>query len=212
MRPAIGVECTFVTLCGLLLGAHPGAAQSLDVGPSSIRFTATADSFALPAPQGIGIGRVGDNKIEFKLAGVVPALPGGPNFVVVSPSSGVAPTLVWVALNPNVVPYLASGSYALILGFAPVGQSCTPPSPARSPCAGFSIFLTLNGVPQPSLSAVVSAASLQPVLAPGEVVSIFGEHLSTPPVTSRILSAVLRRWKPQGTPQNACRSIADRMR
>ncbi len=33
-----------------------------------------------------------------------------------------------------------------------------------------------------------------------------------PDIPSRILSAVLRRWKPQGTPQNACRSIADRMR
>ncbi|MDQ6759794.1 MAG: hypothetical protein M3Z32_08015, partial [Acidobacteriota bacterium] len=40
-------------------------------------------------------------------------------------------------------------------------------------------------MPQPSLSSVVSAASLQPVLAPGEVVSIFGEHLSTPPVTAQ---------------------------
>ncbi|MDQ2945859.1 MAG: hypothetical protein M3Y27_07955, partial [Acidobacteriota bacterium] len=192
MKPAVRVGPTLVTLVGsLLIGSHAGAAQPLPVGPIFIRFTATADSFALPAPEGIGIGRVGDDKIEFKLVGIVPALPGGPNFVVVSPSSGVAPTLVLVGLNPNVVPYLGSGSYALSLQFAPAGQSCTPPPPARSPCGGISVFLDLNGVPQPSVSAVVSAASLQPVLAPGEIVSIFGEHLSTPPITAQYDSAGL---------------------
>jgi uncharacterized protein (TIGR03437 family) len=106
-------------------------------------------------------------------------------FVVVSPSSGVTPAEVTVGLNPNVVPYLHSGTYSFTVAFAKQGESC----PA---CAGVPMTLRLIGQPSPSVSAVVSAATLQAgAVAPGEVVSIFGEHLGTPPLSSQFDSSGL---------------------
>ena len=89
-----------------------------------------------------------------------------------------------MALNPNVVPYLGSGSYGLILGFSPVGQS-------SASGGGISVFLDLRPQSPPSITAVVSAAALQQALSPGEVVSIFGTHLGIPSTTTQFDSAGL---------------------
>ena len=173
---------TFIATCGLLTGIQTtGTAQT-------IRFTATADSLVLPGPQLIGTGVIG----AFQLMGAVPFEAGGPNFVVVSPSSGVTPgTGVWVALNPNVVPYLGSGGYSLRLQFATPGQSCSVPTPGVIPCAGVNVILDLSPAGTPTISTVFSAATLQPAISPGELVSIFGTHLSTQPITTQYDSAGL---------------------
>ncbi|MGI8744102.1 MAG: hypothetical protein ACR2NN_16320 [Bryobacteraceae bacterium] len=123
---------------------------------------------------------------------MVPNKASGPNFVVVSPSSGVTPARASIALNPNVVPYLGSGSYGVLVRFTTPGQSCPPPlSPGQIPCAGLFVDLDLNPQPPPTITSTLSAASLQPAISPGEIVSIFGTHLSTPPVTPQYDSAGL---------------------
>ena len=164
MRLGIHLVRIFTATWGLLTAIQTiGMAQSLIVSPSLIRFTATVDSFSSPGPEQLALRVVGADKLEFKFVGVVPSQTGGPNFVIVSPSSGVAPAVVWLALNPNVVPYMGSGGYALELQFATPGQSCPMPAPA----------------------------TLQPSISPGELVSIFGTHLSTPPITTQYDSAGL---------------------
>jgi uncharacterized protein (TIGR03437 family) len=66
------------------------------------------------------------------------------------------------------------GVYSLILGFTTVDQ--TPPvSVGCGP-----INFTVPAEPAPSIQAVVNAASFQPFLSPGALVSIFGSHLTGP--------------------------------
>jgi len=108
-----------------------------------------------------------------------------PNFVVVSPSSGVTPALLWVGLDRNVVPYLPAGAHAISLQFAPPGQSC--PS---SSCGGTIIALSLSGRAA-AVTSVLNAATLQPGICPGAIVSILGTNLSTPPITAHYDSAGL---------------------
>ena len=109
----------------------------------------------------------------------------GPNFTVVSPSKGVARTSVTVGLNPNVVPYLRPGTY---LGGALFG---IPGQPCPGTCAGSSLLLRLRPPPPPRVTAIVNAATLQPEIAPGTLVSILGTNLSTPPITAQYGAAAL---------------------
>jgi uncharacterized protein (TIGR03437 family) len=167
---------TLAMVCGLAIIAHTGICQSLVVTPRVISFNATADSTILPTEfTSVGIVASDGGNLPFKLVGLSP---GTPNFLVVSPPSGVTPASVLVGLNPNVVPYLPSGNYGGLLWFSKPGESCPP-------CAGPSVTLRLTSQPPPKVSAVASAATLQTgPIAPWQVVSIFGEHLGTPPVSS----------------------------
>ena len=116
-----------VALCGLIIGVRTGTAQAIGAVPNLIQLTAKADSLPLVQPQVVYVDvRPGADNVAFKFVGAVPSLAGDPNFVVVAPSSGVTPGPIAVALNPNVVPYLAPGSYALTLQFATAGQSAPP--------------------------------------------------------------------------------------
>ncbi|HEY7390445.1 MAG TPA: hypothetical protein VH640_18150 [Bryobacteraceae bacterium] len=103
-----------------------------------------------------------------------------PNFVVIAPSTGMTPTFpestsIGIALDPRVVPYLPCCSYSTFVSFAVNGQSTNG--------AAVSVTLDLNS-PPPVIQSVVNAATLQPVISPGEIVSIFGSHLGTAPVTA----------------------------
>jgi uncharacterized protein (TIGR03437 family) len=104
------------------------------------------------------------------------------NFIVVSPSSGVTPALLWVGLNSNVVPYMPTGTYSVHLQFATPGQSCPP-------CTGIFITLRLRPGPAPRINSVVNAATLQPGISPGAIVSILGSNLGTAPITAQYNSA-----------------------
>lgn len=172
------MDVLLVTCVGCCYAVHIALAQTLIVTPGRLDFTATADSLILPAPQGVGVAVLAGDKLEFKFNGFF----GTTNFVVVSPSSGVSDgvssTGVGVALNPNVVPYLPSGSYAGSIGFATPGQT-------SGPYAGALVTLNLKFAGQPIIQSVSNAATLQPDISPGEMVSIFGAHLGTAAVTAQ---------------------------
>ncbi|PWU02009.1 MAG: hypothetical protein C5B51_21765 [Terriglobia bacterium] len=175
-----------IALSGCCLATGIAAAQFLTTIPSEIRITTDADSLKLPGPYAFGIGPVGFQTLPtgFHYVETKPASSslGWPNFLVISPAAGILPkpgesmTAVWVILNPEVVPSMPAGSYAEGAGFAATGQTAAS--------GGISILLDLKPGPPPALQSVLSAASLQQEISPGEIVSIFGAHLGTAPVTA----------------------------
>jgi uncharacterized protein (TIGR03437 family) len=185
MMLGTGLARSFLMGCGLLVGLCTAPAQvRLGADPDRIAFQATVNSFVLPKPRSISIGIAGADKLEFKVS-VDSAGVGGTNFIVVSPSSGVAPTAVQVGLNPNVVPYLRPGLYTLILVFTVPGQPCPPA------CASTVVSLRWSSSPPPGITAVVNAATLDPSISPGAMASILGTNLSTPPITAEYNDAGL---------------------
>ena len=180
---------TFVTGCYLLPATRTAIAQPLiHAGPTTIQFRATADSFDLPPPQMLSFAAsnaAGTDTVPFKFEGVVEDPPNFPNFVVVSPSSGVTPALLWVGLDRNIVPYLRAGPHAVSVRFAPLGQSCP------SSCAGTIVGLYLTVRVTPAVTSVVNAATGQPGISPGTIISILGKGLGTPPLTARYDTAGL---------------------
>ncbi|MGH8244881.1 MAG: hypothetical protein ACREUU_00455 [Gammaproteobacteria bacterium] len=126
-----------------------------------------------------GIFGIPSTNVKFKLDRVV----SGPNtpvslgsFLIVSPSSGVTPSTVRVAPNPNVTRKMRPGQYAAVVYFTTVDQ--TPPV-----TTGAIVILTLRAPPPPSIGSVVNTASLHPMVSPATVVSILGDSLG-PPVHS----------------------------
>jgi len=178
-----------VIICGLLpLELRVGVAQSVQVSPTFIQITAPADTlFPLGAySANIGIGTIGN--VPWKFVRAAPADAGVPDidFLIVSPSSGTAPGGATIALNPRVVPYMTPpGTVTLdrVLYFAPSDQPWGTP--------GVIVGLRLLGSPGPSVEKVVGAATLQPTISPGELVSIFGANLSTPPLNGEVSNAGL---------------------
>ncbi len=177
MRLGIEVRRAVVMVCGLLAVHTADAQPPISVGPSRMDFEATADSFVMPPAQMVGIVALGaGDPLAIKFAGVLTSPAGRPNFVVVSPSIGVTPALLWVGLNRNVVPYLPAGTYQLNLQFD---------APGCSPCGGPLIILRLRSSGPPSITSVVNAASLQPGISPGAIVSFLGSRLGTPPILAQ---------------------------
>jgi uncharacterized protein (TIGR03437 family) len=129
----------------------------------------------------IGVSaRVAGEVLPFQFVQAFP--PDQPNFLVVSPSIGVTPALLWVGLNRDVVPYLPAGAYAIGLQFAPPDQPC----PLF--CAGTVVTLRLtSGLPV--VTSVVNAATQRPGISPGAIVSILGTNLGTPPISAKYDSA-----------------------
>jgi uncharacterized protein (TIGR03437 family) len=116
--------------------------------------------------------------VKFKYTGVHPAEEGIPNFIVVTPSSGTTPAAVQIAVNPNVAALLTPSSvYVLGFGFTTVDQ--TPVS-----TTGGVVTFRVPAEPSPSIQSVVNSASLQPVLSPGVLVSVFGSHLTGPTLST----------------------------
>ena len=74
------------------------------------------------------------------------------------------------------------GGYSLSVNFAPV-------DPSAGVGSGTAVTLRLQGQGAPGIASVVSAASLQPSISAGEIVSIFGTHLSTPPLNGQLSDA-----------------------
>jgi uncharacterized protein (TIGR03437 family) len=113
--------------------------------------------------------------VRFQYAGVTPGLNNPPNFTVVVPSSGTTPAAVTLGLNPSVVAQMQPGGvYGLGIGFTTVDQN----PPVSTSCGP--INFTVPAEPAPSIQSVVNAASFQPSLSPGALVSIFGSYLSGP--------------------------------
>jgi trimeric autotransporter adhesin len=166
--------------CACCCAAGVVRAQMLVISsPGQIDITAPADSLSLPGPYYIGIANFpGMTAPGFQYIGT--STPSGtPDFLIVSPSSGAVPpspesALVWVALNPEVVPYMPTREYIATLQFAATGQT--------TPSADVTVTLTLGGA-RPVIQSILNAATLQPAISPGEIVSIFGTHIGTAPVT-----------------------------
>ena len=164
-----------------VLAIRVAAAQGTYIGvfPEEMDFTIPADSFPTsqyPGSQQAFIANpAGVDHVPFKLAAILPGK-GGVNFVTVSPSSGVAPMYVTIALNLSVVPYLNIGTYTLSVSFLPEGGG-----------SGGAVLVVFRVVPAPppKIGAIVSAATFQPTISPGEVVSIFGANIGTPPISGQ---------------------------
>jgi uncharacterized protein (TIGR03437 family) len=162
--------------------AGPVAHAQLSTAPGQINITATADSLNLPGVYGFGIGGTSvSTPPGFQFLGAE-TTNGVPNFLIVSPSAGTLPAWpqgdsVWVALNPKIVPYMPAHKYTETLQFAVTGQT--------SPSTGVIVTLTLNSTTLAAIQSVVNAATLQPAISPGAIVSIFGSGLGTAPVTGQ---------------------------
>jgi uncharacterized protein (TIGR03437 family) len=172
----------FVALLGS--SASEGFAQALAAG-AELTFDVAADSTSLLCvycappdqnPQYSQITVSGASQLGYRYIGGVTS-DGQPNFAVVSPSTGIAPGTILVSLNPSIVSSLPSMIYKVTLQFAAPGQTSGPYA---------TIGVTLNVIPagQPQIKSVLNAATLQPNISPGALVSIFGSHLGTGPVTA----------------------------
>ena len=114
--------------------------------------------------------------MKFKYAGA--QTNGLPNFIMVIPSTGTTPATVQIGLNPNVTSQLRpSSTYGLTVQFTTVDQN---------PASTTSALVTYQ-VPAespPNIQSILNSASLQPVLSPGALVSIFGTHLTGPTLST----------------------------
>jgi uncharacterized protein (TIGR03437 family) len=157
-----------VFACGSFVICSIALAQSFP----TIRYTVTASSAQIPLPRESVVANG-----PYRYLG---ASPNGadvdPNFVLVAPSSGPGQRSIWIGLNPNVVPYLRPGGYGLAVRFA-------VDSPLNDTLVGF-VNLRVLEAPPPTVNSVISAATLQPAISPGSLVTIFGSNIGTPPVTA----------------------------
>jgi uncharacterized protein (TIGR03437 family) len=141
---------------------------------ASAQLSFSPQSIILPADSGIlSFGEGHGANVKFKYNGVDPEF-NAPNFIVVAPSIGMTPGFVRVGLNYNVVAQLQPGGiYGLKINFTTV--DVTPASTASG-----RVILMVPKEPPPAITSVVNAASLQPLLSPGALVSIIGSHLTGP--------------------------------
>lgn len=154
-----------------------------------ITFEATAETLVPPDQPPSRIIELVPNpvdKVPFKARIRLTNLPSGAatNFVIVSPSAGVARATTVIALNPKVVPYMPPGIYSLDVLFD------NPDNPA-APAGGVSVNLRLNFPGLPEIASVMNAASLKPGISPGQLVTVRGARLSTPPLMGEADSAGL---------------------
>jgi uncharacterized protein (TIGR03437 family) len=161
-----------LALVGLCAVPWSGLAQcTIGSGP------ATADILtSIVGQYGTGVAEIsvggscpgnGNANVKFKLASIVPPT----DLFVVSPSSGTTPAVVRVGVNPSTVGEESPGGpYTVRLSFTTVDQ--TPPSTTFN-----SVAVTLTTPAPPVIQSVVNAASLNPVISPGGMVSILGTNL-----------------------------------
>jgi uncharacterized protein (TIGR03437 family) len=99
-----------------------------------------------------------------------------PPFAIVSPYRATTPAALRVSLNPDVVPYLPPGTYGADVIFR---------SESGAGLGGCGrITLSVRSVAPPVVLAVGNAASMNPTIAPGSLVTIFGERFG-PPLTAK---------------------------
>lgn len=179
MSLSMGQRCCWALLAGAL-AIHPAKAQALTCGGGGqVQLVAPADVsnpevYVTVLAANINVPP-GAANVSFKLAQQTPDQSGGPTFLVVSPSSGVTPATVYVGLDPNIVPYLPAGAYGVNVEFTAIQSS------AAIPGCSFFVDLSLKPPGTPSVTSVVSSATFQPAISPGELVSIFGANIGTPP-------------------------------
>jgi len=153
--------------------------QVLTVGVfNGLLFSASADSpITTPAQQVMVGSSFGSIPFQWSVAQVTQNR-YVPNFLTITPSSGVTPATVSIALNPNVVPYLPPDPYT-------IGVEFTSTDPAHPGGAGFLVNLLLGEAGPVTVSSVVNSATQQTgPLSPGEIITIYGSLLGTQPASA----------------------------
>jgi|SRR5271166_332925 len=170
------VSAKIIGLAMTLAVTSAVAQITLSILPQPIDFEMPLNGPISSSVARINVGTVGGGgavSVKFQYTGVTPAStasPSTPNFVVVTPSSGTISEFavpIYVGLNASVVRNLAPGRYDLSLNFSTVDQ--TPPAAAT-----VSVSLGISFTSSPTITSVVNAASFQPALSPGALVSVFG--------------------------------------
>jgi uncharacterized protein (TIGR03437 family) len=110
--------------------------------------------------------------VKFKLDHVDAVPPTAPALLFFYPTSGTTPATIYIGVNPSVL-YQSDGGGDFTIYFSTVDQS--PPSEAPA-----LVTVGTGFPPAPTVGSVVSSATYQPFISPGEVVSIFGANLAPP--------------------------------
>ena len=155
------LTASFLLACGAF-------AQTLAVSTSYIHFERVADSETLPSPQTFELTSTGASIPFYIVVSKTPYKLADPVIVSVNPSSGMTPATITVTLLP-IVQFWGYGGYYNAIG---IGSS--------APSAGIAVvhadlFITLP--PPPAVTSILNAASLQPGVSPGGIVTIFGQNL-----------------------------------
>ena len=109
----------------------------------------------------------GSANVKFQFSATLPST----NLLVVSPSSGTTPAMVYVAINPSALTNAyPSGPSTVEVEFTTVDQS--PVSTAFT-----FVNVSLLAPAAPVIQSIVNAASLTPTISPGTLVSILGSNL-----------------------------------
>ncbi|MCC6585760.1 MAG: IPT/TIG domain-containing protein [Bryobacterales bacterium] len=184
-----------VLVCSTLT-ASLAIAQWVSVSPELIAFSSTAYTPLDPESPpsrfvGLRPSPFGVESVPFRFKAIEPQdLPTGKatNFVLVSPSAGITTARTQyttiISLNRKVVPYMLPGYYELYVLIE------NPERPDLG-AGRVRVQLSLQSPGPPELTFVLNAASMQPVVSPGQLVTIRGAHLSSPPVTTEADSAGL---------------------
>ena len=158
---------------------HAQIVPGFDIVPSQTVFTVTADQ-AATVSQTLDVGGPIGQKAPFEFALAQVTQQNAPNFIVLTPSKGVAPTLVKLTLNTAVIAGMLPGSYDLSLGIRSTDLANNPGGGG-----GFVHLLLLPPSSPPSISAVVHGASQQPILSPGELITIYTTNLNIAPISAQ---------------------------
>ena len=100
-------------------------------------------------------------------------MPATANIFFLSASSWTTPATLFVGVNQSVLAQSRPGIQFLELYFSTTDQSPVSQVPVV-------LNVRLDAPPPPTIQSVVSAASYQPTISPGEFVSIFGANLAPP--------------------------------
>jgi uncharacterized protein (TIGR03437 family) len=162
-------SCNAIFLLSAAIAVPCGVAQTVAVSPLRINFTMTADSAGVPAPQTFQVTSSTGN-VPFSVASEqtndCSKFPPDPVFVVASQSSAMTPATVTVSLMPVTLTW-GYGVYCDVVAILDGSGSYL----------AVDVILDVGLPPPPTVSSVLHAASLQPGVSPGEIVSIFGDHI-----------------------------------
>jgi uncharacterized protein (TIGR03437 family) len=151
--------------------------QNLVAQPAALTFTSQVGSPA-PVAQTVAV-TASTGTFPFTAAANVPA---GQTWLSVSPPSGTAsttPTNLTVTVNPqNLQPGTYTGTVAI-----------TSPSASNSPQT-INVTYTVTAIPSPLPTSIVNAGSNVPgAIAPGEVITIYGNNIGPPTPASGAANA-----------------------
>jgi uncharacterized protein (TIGR03437 family) len=165
---------------GVIVACCSAAGQmTYVVTPSTLTVNGTADSTVVPPPIMFQLTSPTPNTPFAFGSSVIVLSPGppvmtygiSPTDLIISPSSGVTPATISVSLTTDLIRILYPGANNLELSLY-----------------GLNVPLTVNlaAPPPPVVTAVLNAASFEPGVSPGSLISVFGEHIGPLPTAATI--------------------------